>query len=67
MDKIVGYNFKCSGLKECGFNVEGRTLNECLRKFRIYWENDYDVDTENPTATPIVIDFDIYDDESDEF
>lgn len=56
---VVGYKIACPGLSEPQ-NVKGDTFDECLRKFRDYWENDYDVHTDNLTIVqPIDIAFDI--------
>lgn len=41
---VIGYNIKCVGLKE-PVAVRGDSYEDCLRKFKEYWECDYDVDT----------------------
>lgn len=41
---IVGYKFLCKGLKE-PMSVKGDSYDECISKFREYWSNDYDVET----------------------
>ena len=56
---IVGYNFLCKGLKE-PMSVKGNSYDECFLKFREYWDNDYDVDTnEMLSINSINVDFDI--------
>ena len=56
---IVGYNFLCKGLKQ-PMAVKGDSYDECLLKFRDYWSNDYDVDTnEILSVNSINVDFDI--------
>ena len=42
---IIGYKFLCEGLKE-PMSVKGDSYDECISKFREYWRNDYDVDTD---------------------
>lgn len=56
---VVGYNFKTHGINSKGQNVKGDNFDECLKKWREYWEYDPDINTENFTATPIEISFDI--------
>lgn len=56
---IVGYKIQCRGLKE-PMSIKGDNFDECLSKFRRYWENDYDVDTQELTdVESINISFDI--------
>lgn len=56
---IVGYKFLCEGIKE-PMSVRGNSYDECLLKFREYWENDYDVDTyQILSVNSINVDFDI--------
>lgn len=56
---VIGYNFKTSGLIASGVNVKGEDFDTCLRKFRNSYGKDHNIDTENFTATPINISFQI--------
>ena len=56
---IVGYQILCKGLKE-PMSVKGESYEECISKFREYWNNDYDIDAYALTsAISINVDFDI--------
>ena len=56
---IVGYKIQCNGLKE-PMSIKGENLDNCLSKFRQYWESDYDVNTYELTRVEsITVDFDI--------
>ena len=56
---IVGYKIQCKGLKE-PMSIKGENFDDCLLKFRHYWENDYDVDTHELTLVESInVDFDI--------
>ena len=58
---IVGYKIQCKGLKG-PMSVKGDTYDECMIKFRNYWEYDYDVDAYTIThVESIDIPFDIVD------
>lgn len=56
---IIGYKFLCKGLKE-PMTVKGDSYDECISKFREYWSNDYDVDTNKiVSVNSIEVNFDI--------